>query len=254
MLCQTHIIYILLLTDVVPCRIASLIASAQRHFCRATRLDPQCAEAWIAFGASFAACDESDQALASFRAAQRLAPGNHISLLYIGMEYLRTNHLVLASHFLAAANDSCNGTDALAKSELGVLHLYQKNYKRAIAWFLQALGCSVERLRESSRQNSESMMDVDSLILLVEGLQDEYWVRNLPLVFGSMPMPILGIFMSQPPSFDCTSPPRRNQLSSTWHMPIAKSVISNMPSFVSSAVCQSRNLPVPSPPWPSVST
>jgi hypothetical protein len=59
---------------------------AQRHFCRATRLDPQCAEAWIAFGTSFAACDESDQALASFRAAQRLAPGNHISLLYIGTD------------------------------------------------------------------------------------------------------------------------------------------------------------------------
>jgi anaphase-promoting complex subunit 6 len=27
---------------------------AQRHFCRATRLDPQCTEAWIAFGCSFA--------------------------------------------------------------------------------------------------------------------------------------------------------------------------------------------------------
>eukprot|EP00934_Nitzschia_sp_Nitz4_P007901 Nitzschia sp. Nitz4//scaffold967_size534//9//518//NITZ4_009339-RA/size534-processed-gene-0.1-mRNA-1//1//CDS//3329560528//7891//frame0 len=73
---------------------------AQRHFCRATRLNSDVVECWIAFGVSFAACDESDQALASFRAAQRLAPGDPTSLLYIGMEYLRTNHKTLAEHFL----------------------------------------------------------------------------------------------------------------------------------------------------------
>lgn len=155
------------------------VCSAQRHFCRATRLDPQCAEAWIAFGTSFAACDESDQALASFRAAQRLAPGNHVSLLYIGMEYLRTNHLVLAQHFLSAANDSCNGTDPLAKSELGVLNLYQKNYGPAISWFLQALGASVDELREAGRHNSTCLLDVDALSALVEGVQDDYWVSGI---------------------------------------------------------------------------
>ncbi|KAG7351602.1 expressed tetratricopeptide repeat protein [Nitzschia inconspicua] len=152
---------------------------AQRHFCRATRLDPQCVEAWIAFGASFAACDESDQALASFRAAQRLAPGNHISLLYIGMEYLRTNHLVLAGHFLSAANDSSNGTDALAKSELGVLNMYQKKYDSAIAWFLQALGCSVDLLRKSAKHNPESLLDLDSLGMCIDSVQDEYWESTL---------------------------------------------------------------------------
>ena len=70
---------------------------AQRHYCRATRLDPQCTEAWIAFGCSFAMSDETDQALASFRAAQRLAPAHNVPLLYMGMEYLRTNHLVLGA-------------------------------------------------------------------------------------------------------------------------------------------------------------
>jgi anaphase-promoting complex subunit 6 len=112
---------------------------AQRHFCRSTRLDPHCSEAWIAFGTSFAACDESDQALASFRAAQRLAPGDHTSLLYIGMEYLRTNHLTLAQHFLQAAHHSSSGTDALCKNELGVLCMAQKNFPAAIRWFLKAL-------------------------------------------------------------------------------------------------------------------
>jgi anaphase-promoting complex subunit 6 len=154
----------------------TILHSAQRHFCRATRLDPQCAEAWIAFGASFAACDESDQALASFRAAQRIAPGHHVSLLYIGMEYLRTNHLVLAQHFLLAAHDSCHGTDALAMSELGVLNMHQKKYDHAIAWFLQALGANTDVLRETEHHHPKSLLDAESLEGLVDAVHDEYWV------------------------------------------------------------------------------
>lgn len=116
---------------------------AQRHFCRATRLDPHATEAWIAFGCSFAACDESDQALASFRAAQRLAPAQHSSLLYMGMEYLRTNHLVLAQHFLTAALRSSGG-DPLCYHELGVAAWNKKEYKEAIVCFGKSLRTSVE--------------------------------------------------------------------------------------------------------------
>jgi hypothetical protein len=95
---------------------------------------------------------------------------------------LRTNHLVLAQHFLSAANDSCNGTDALAKSELGVLNMYQKKYEHAISWFLQSLGSSKgdEFLLESQRRqkHSKCMLDVESLCCLLEGVKDEYWVRG----------------------------------------------------------------------------
>ena len=165
---------------------------AQRHFCRATRLDPHCVEAWIAFGASFAACDESDQALASFRAAQRLAPGNHTSLLYIGMEYLRTNHLVLAQHFLKAANESSGGTDPLVKSETGVLKLNQRKYSQAITWFLMALGGTKEWAANMSRMLASSIAHsqrnspgdlnpkyLDALSSLVETIQDPYWEPTL---------------------------------------------------------------------------
>jgi len=111
---------------------------AQRHFCRATRLDPQCTAAWIAFGCSFAACDESDQALASFRAAQRLSPGDHTTLLYMGMEYVRTNHLVLAQHFLKAALDSCDGSDPLVLHEMGVWHAHKEEWNQAAVWLEKA--------------------------------------------------------------------------------------------------------------------
>ena len=168
---------------------------AQRHFCRATRLDPHCVEAWIAFGASFAACDESDQALASFRAAQRLAPGNHTSLLYIGMEYLRTNHLVLAQHFLTAANESSGGTDPLVMSETGVLKLNQRKYAKATFWFLLGLGASKELAYSMSKvlgspapstANSYHSSPGDlppkylaALSFLVESIQDPYWEPTL---------------------------------------------------------------------------
>jgi tetratricopeptide (TPR) repeat protein len=111
---------------------------AQRHFCRATRLNPQCTEAWIAFGCSFAACDESDQALASFRAAQRLSPGEHSSLLYMGMEYIRTNHLVLASHFLQTAL-AASGGDPLCFHEMGVLAAHRGDHAKAIYLFRLAI-------------------------------------------------------------------------------------------------------------------
>ena len=131
---------------------------AQRHFCRATRLNPQCTEAWIALGCSFAACDESDQALASFRAAQRLSPGEHSSLLYMGMEYVRTNHLVLASHFLQAAV-SASGGDPLCLHELGVLAAHEGDHNDAIQYFRQAMS-TVGGGSESLQENLDLCDDV----------------------------------------------------------------------------------------------
>lgn len=112
---------------------------AQRHFCKATRLDPTSVYSWIAFGCSFGACDESDQALASFRAAQRLSPGEHVALLYMGMEYVRTNHKVLANYFLQAALTTSSGGDALVLHELGTLAFTQGEYTTAIDWYNKAL-------------------------------------------------------------------------------------------------------------------
>lgn len=139
---------------------------AQRHFCRATRLDPQCTEAWIAFGCSFAMSDETDQALASFRAAQRLAPAHHVPLLYMGMEYLRTNHLVLARHFLMAANKTSGG-DPLCLHELGVADYQRKEYATAAVWFQRSLAASASRRKESGTDDP------------VELCQDVFWEPTL---------------------------------------------------------------------------
>lgn len=156
---------------------------AQRHFCRATRLDPQCTEAWIAFGCSFAACDESDQALASFRAAQRLSPGEHSSLLYMGMEYVRTNHLVLAHYFLQAALNASGG-DPLCLHELGVLSLQKGDCQLAIHWFHRALRALYGTVHANlqRRPHGDDVAEnelTDDSVALEEMCQDPYWEPTL---------------------------------------------------------------------------
>lgn len=177
---------------------------AQKHFCRATRLDPKSLECWLGFGLAFAYADESDQALAAFRAALRLGGGggggggstllidskndlnkkkqgveknnsndgggaSHFPILYIGMEYLRTNHLTLAQHFLNyAAQISASNTrsgfiedvssyhilptphtlscefgfgcgDPTTFNELGVCAYRMENYEESIKFFVHTL-------------------------------------------------------------------------------------------------------------------
>jgi len=142
---------------------------AQQHFCRATRLDPLCSEAWIAFGCSFAACDESDQALAAFRAAQRLAPAEPAAMLYMGMEYVRTNHLVLAQHSLLSALNSSGG-DPLCLHELGVVAFHKKEWDTAIDWYSRALHAVA--YTEGQDAGTSTLENVDLI-------QSEFWEPTL---------------------------------------------------------------------------
>ncbi|RLN14916.1 hypothetical protein BBJ28_00024274, partial [Nothophytophthora sp. Chile5] len=108
--------------------------AAQRYFHKATTMEPSYAPAWIGFGNSFAAQDESDQAMSSYRTASSLFPGSHLPPLYMGMEYLRTNNLVQAQEFIQQASEICP-TDPLVYNELGTVHYKQKDYPRAIEMF-----------------------------------------------------------------------------------------------------------------------
>ncbi len=138
---------------------------AQRHFSRSTRLDPSRAECWIGFGCSFAVCDESDQALASFRAAQNKYSGSHVPLLYMGMEYLRTNHLSLAGHFLNSAQRT-DPYDMLCCNELGVWSYRQGDMRDASFWFLKALRLQLRAEGSSSLNSIDEGLGMDGFILL----------------------------------------------------------------------------------------
>ena len=111
---------------------------ARRYFSKATALEGAFVPAWIGFGHSFAAQDESDQAMAAYRTAARLFPGCHLPVLCIGMEYQRTNHLGLAEQFFEKARDVCPA-DPLVHNELGVLAYRNRDHAAAVKHFERAL-------------------------------------------------------------------------------------------------------------------
>jgi len=74
---------------------------------KANNLDKNFAASWIAFGHSFAAQDESEQAMGAYRTAARLFPGCHLANLFIGMEYLRMNNVETALLQLKEAEKIC---------------------------------------------------------------------------------------------------------------------------------------------------
>ena len=130
----------------------------------------------IGFGCSFAVCDESDQALASFRAAQNKYSGSHVPLLYMGMEYLRTNHLSLAGHFLNSAQktDPC---DLLCCNELGVWSYRQGNMKDAAFWFMKALRLHI-RTEGSALNSTDEGLGMNGYTLLTGQVEQRVGAPN----------------------------------------------------------------------------
>lgn len=122
--------------------------AAQRYFHKSAKLAPRFAPAWIGFGNAFAAQDESEQAMAAYRSASRLFQGSHVPLMFIGMEYLRTNNLPLAKHFLRGARKLC-ASDPMVANELGVVELRQGALADAEQTFLSVLAL-FERLPDRS--------------------------------------------------------------------------------------------------------
>ena len=98
---------------------------ARKYFNKANRIDKHFAASWIAFGHSFAAVDESDQAMAAYRTAARLFPGCHLANLFIGMEYLRTNNLKTALLSFNEAKKICDN-DPLVFNEIGIVYYKQR--------------------------------------------------------------------------------------------------------------------------------
>lgn len=111
---------------------------ARRHFSKATNLDGTFPPAWIGLGNSYAAQQESDPAMSSYRTAARLFPGCHLPTLYIGMEYMRTHNFKLAEQFFLQSKSICP-SDPLVYNELGVVAYHMEDYQKAIQWFEKTL-------------------------------------------------------------------------------------------------------------------
>ena len=92
--------------------------SARKYLTKSLNLDSNFGPAHIAFGLSFAAEGEHDQAISAFSNAARVMRGSCLPLLYLGKEYFLTGAITTSTKFMKAAYDlaSC---DPLLLHEIG---------------------------------------------------------------------------------------------------------------------------------------
>ena len=72
--------------------------AAQKHLQRATKIDKRFAKAWVALGQSLSAQEESEHAIAAYRAACRLLPGDHRPMVLMAKELVSGSILYIELH------------------------------------------------------------------------------------------------------------------------------------------------------------
>lgn len=119
------------------------VAEARRYFSKASIMNPHFGPAWIGFAHSFAVEGEHDQAISAYTTAARLFQGTHLPSLFLGMQHLQLNNLVLANEYFNTAYDLCK-TDPLLLNELGVVAFHKLQLPEAINLFRSALTLAKE--------------------------------------------------------------------------------------------------------------
>lgn len=117
------------------------ISEARKFFSRSSILDPNFGQAWIGFAHTFAAEGEHEQAISAYSTASRFFPGTHLPNLFLGMQYLQMNNLILAEEYLLSSFEICS-LDPLLLNELGVIYYHKNDLSIAENYFLQALNAS----------------------------------------------------------------------------------------------------------------
>ncbi|XP_071443692.1 cell division cycle protein 16 homolog [Hetaerina americana] len=116
---------------------------ARSYLGKATTLEKPFGPAWLAYGHSFAADREHDQAITAYFKASQLMKGCHLPLLYIGLECGLTSNIPLALKFFSQAR-MIAPEDPFVIHEMGVVAFQNQDYTAAEEHFLEALN----RVRE----------------------------------------------------------------------------------------------------------
>ena len=92
----------------------------------------------MAFGLSFSAEREHDQAIAAFSNAARTMRGSHLALLYLGKEYHYTGAVTTSTRFMKSAFDFAPKDPCLLQ-EIGFIVASIGGYPKAERYFKQAV-------------------------------------------------------------------------------------------------------------------
>ncbi|KAG0266487.1 anaphase promoting complex subunit cdc16 [Mortierella polycephala] len=124
------------------------MSEARRYFGKASSTDRHYGPAWIGFGHSFAMEGEHDQAISAYATSSKLFQGSHLGAMYLGMQHLQQNNVLLAQKYLTSCLTICD-SDPLLLNELGVMYYNMGQYEEAVQSFLKV----IEKLQRSQRKN-----------------------------------------------------------------------------------------------------
>ncbi|KAI7594208.1 anaphase control protein cut9 [Hortaea werneckii] len=110
------------------------IPEARSYFSKASLMNPAFGAAWIGFAHTFAAEGESDQAIAAYSTAARLFQGTHLPQLFLGMQELALENLVVAREYLTSAWKVCDRDPTLV-NEMGVCWFKEGEFGAAVRSF-----------------------------------------------------------------------------------------------------------------------
>ncbi|GAB1737174.1 hypothetical protein NU219Hw_g856t1 [Hortaea werneckii] len=114
--------------------LTSRIPEARSYFSKASLMNPAFGAAWIGFAHTFAAEGESDQAIAAYSTAARLFQGTHLPQLFLGMQELALENLVVAREYLTSAWKVCDRDPTLV-NEMGVCWYKEGEFGAAVRSF-----------------------------------------------------------------------------------------------------------------------
>lgn len=92
---------------------------ARRYLSKAKSLEPSAGCVWLAYGHSFAADNEHDQAMAAYFKASQLMAGCHLPPLYVGVECSLLNNFTMCERFLTRAAALHNNAKVVEEMESG---------------------------------------------------------------------------------------------------------------------------------------
>lgn len=127
---------------------------AQKFVRRALKKNRSFAMGWILLGHIFAANEETEQALSSFRTAIRLLPNHKLPLLCLSKELIHSGNYWLAGHMLQSARQ-IDPSDILIQNEMALIAVRLGSLQQAEVILRQAIATI-----DPSRGNSAAFTDI----------------------------------------------------------------------------------------------